>query len=458
MKILLISVNREKTPYPVAPLGLAYIAAALQGKGHDILVLDLCFEDDHESALKAALKKSPPDIIGISIRNIDNLTFPGSIFYLPFFKKIVETLRLESEAPIVLGGSGFSLFPEEILHSLGAEYGIIGEGESSIILLIELVGSGGDLSIIPNLIYRDGSREGLLIKNGLEFSRDFCSITPARSFIDNERYFKLGGMANIQTKRGCPFKCVYCTYPILEGSSLRLREPCDVADEIESLCQEYAIDHIFFVDDIFNIPEIHAIGICEEIVRRNIKVSWTCFVSPRSMSVELVFAMKRAGCAGVEFGTDGGADQTLDALGKGFSQSDVERAQKLCDSAGLDVAHYLILGGPGETKETLEETFVFMERLKPRAVIAMLGVRIYPETPLHALAIKDGGVASGASLLEPSFYISKEVESSLLPRVGEYAASQTNWVVPGLDIRSSVELTTTLRRLGKKGVLWDMLV
>ncbi len=457
MKILLISVNREKIPYPVAPLGLAYIAASLQGKGHDISSLDLCFEDDPVGALKAALIDAQPDLVGISIRNIDNLTFPGSIFYLPYFKTVVETLRTESEAPVVLGGSGFSLFPEEILQSLGADYGIIGEGESSMPLLLELLASGTDPDNIPNLIYRDGCKDGLSIRNRQEYNLDFCSVMPARSFIDNKKYFELGGMANIQTKRGCPFKCVYCTYPVLEGSSLRLREPVDVVDEMKSLCRDYSIDHIFFVDDIFNIPETHAIGICEEIVRRNIKVSWTCFVSPKSMSKELVLVMKRAGCTGVEFGTDGGVDRTLDGLGKGFSQSDVERAQRLCDSVGLDVAHYLILGGPGETAETLEETFAFMERLKPRAVIAMLGVRIYPETPLHALAVKEGVVADGESLLEPSFYVSKEVEASLLSRVGEYATSQSNWVVPGLEIRSSLELTTTLRRLGKKGVLWDML-
>ncbi len=460
MRILLISANRERSPYPVAPLGLAYIASVLKEDGHEVELLDLCFEEDGAEAALAAVKSQQAELVGISIRNVDNLTYPKSIFYYPRIKAVVEKLQSELPVPVVLGGSGFSLFPSETLRYMNAEFGIVGEGEDA---MRELVNSLCDndtgrvserFSKIPNLIYND---EGCFKENPRTFSESFFNVRPDRGLISSKRYFDEGGMANLQTKRGCPYTCTYCTYPQLEGERLRLREPREIVDELEFIIEEHGIDYVFFVDDIFNVPQNHARGICEEIIRRGLLVKWSCFATPKEMSSELATIMKRAGCVGVEFGTDGGVDATMFAMGKGFTHDDVERAQGFCDEAGLEAAHYLILGGPGETEQTLLETYEFMERIKPRAVIVMLGVRIYPGTRLAARAASEGIIKDGESLLEPRFYISKEVSGSLIESVETYARSRPNWIVPGLELRSSEELSRTLRLMGHKGVLWDML-
>lgn len=454
MRILLISTNREKIPYPVEPIGLTYIASSLQGAGHEVRVIDLCFEDDGAAEVVREISGFGPELIGLSIRNVDNLTYPKSVFYLPEIKKFVDEIKKHTDAPMVAGGSGFSLFPEETLEYLSLDYGVIGEGEEAVCAFAESVRSGRGFELVPGLVVRSGP--AIRRNRGLELS-GFGKTRPARELLDSRRYAKMGGMANIQTKRGCPFDCTYCTYPVLEGRSLRLRDPADVADEVESINRDYGQDYFFFVDDIFNIPQSHALGICEEIIKRRLKIRWACFASPKSASLELFTAMKCAGCSGVEFGTDGGTDETLAALGKGFTVEDVMKVQSLCSRAGLEAAHYLILGGPGETPDTLSRTFGLMERIKPRAVIALTGVRIYPGTALARRAAYEGVIHAGESLLEPRFYISGRVRSTLLSRVKEYALSRPNWVVPGLDIRSSEDLARALAMLGKRGIMWDML-
>lgn len=452
MQVLLISANTETEPYPVEPIGLAYVAASLTEAGHAVKALDLCFEEDGPGAASKAVDEWRPGLVGISLRNTDNLTWPKGLSYLPPVKGLVAAIKGRTGAPIVIGGSGFSLFPRETLDYLGLDYGIAGEGEAGMAELARLVESGGAISGVPGLVTRSpygrcATRE----------AASFGSIYPARDLIDGARYTEAGGMANVQTKRGCPFECVYCTYPVLEGKKLRLREPRDVGEEIERLWKGRGADYFFFVDDIFNVPASHAIAICEELIRRSLKVRWACFCTPRGITKELLHAMKSAGCAGIEFGTDGGTDATLEAMGKGFTAADVERAQALCHEAGVEAAHYLILGGPGETRQTLRETYGFMESIRPRAVIAMLGVRIYPGTGLETIAAREGVIRPGENLLEPRFYISGDVRDILLEDVGAYARTRPNWVVPGLEIRSGARLAKALAQMGKRGVMWDML-
>ena len=437
MRILLISANREKSPYPVAPIGLAYVASYLLKDNHEVEILDLCFAEDVDLSLNQTINRFHPDIIGISIRNVDNLTYPKSIFYLPDIKAVVSKLKTLN-LPIVAGGSGFSLFPEAILRYLGLEFGIIGEGERAFREFVTEAENSKNVYDIQNLAYLKDNR---FHQNPISLAGNFSR--PVRKLLDNTRYFNLGGMANVQTKRGCPFKCIYCTYPYLDGSRIRFRNEKDIVDELEELKNEYSIDYIFFIDDIFNHPIVHAMGICKEIIKRGLKIKWTCFATPKGMTLELLKLMKEAGCMGVEFGTDAASANTI---------------SKMCDDVGLEAAHYLILGGPGETEATLEETFAFMDEINPRAVIAMTGVRIYPNTGLEQMSINEGVIKKKEDILFPRFYISPLIsEDRLLNRVNEYALSRPNWIVPGLDIRNSEETMAFLRKLGNRGPLWNML-
>ena len=453
MKVLFISVNNEHEPYPVAPLGAAYVSSFLKKRGHEATILDLCFIEDDLKSIDSALTESKPDVIGISLRNIDNLTFNKSLYYLPRIRSIVNHIKGRSGARIVIGGSGFSIFPEEVLRYLGLDTGIIGAGEQAFASLVESINGNDRPDGIPNTCYL---RDNRFIKNEVRF--DQCDCLPDRSLLDNKKYLDLGGMANIQSKRGCPFHCTYCTYPSIDGSELRLREPGSVAEELLEMQNMYGIDYAFFVDDIFNFPMEHAAGICEEIIRREIRINWTCFATPMGMTAELAGLMERAGCKGVEFGSDAVTEITLNGLGKNFSPDDIADATEVCKNAGLQCAHYIIIGGPGEDSKTLEEPFIFFDKVRPTAVIALAGLRIYPNTGLHDKAIDDNVVSRETGLLEPVFYLSPALEPAhMLGRIAQGAAERQNWIVPGQNIRCDAETFRLVRKMNRRGPLWDML-
>lgn len=454
MNLLLISANKEKSPYPVTPIGLAYVAGALIEDGHSVEILDLCFADAPDEAIKTAIKKTSPDLIGLSIRNIDNLSYPKCTSYLPYLESLAASLR-KTGITTIAGGSGFSLFPEGLLRRLNLDYGVTGEGEAAMRDFAARLGQGLDVSGIPNLAYivpKDNVFHQNPIRKGEAFS------SPARELLDNQRYFTLGGMANVQTKRGCPFTCIYCTYPYLDGNRIRCRKAAEVADELEVMLDTWKLDYVFFVDDIFNHPVNQAIGICKEIIGRGLKLDWTCFATPTGMTRRLLGLMKEAGCKAIEFGTDAASAVMLKNMGKSFTKEEVRAVANICADEGVEAAHYLILGGPGETEETLQEAFDFMDELAPRAVIVMIGVRIYPNTVLEKISLEQGVLQKGDALLDSRFYISPLIgEDKLVSMIQGHASERPNWVVPALDIRNSEEGMAFLRRTGYRGPLWNLL-
>lgn len=456
MRILLVSVNRETAPFPVAPLGLAYVAEVARREGHQVLIVDLCFSRDSVSEVREAVRRFSPALVGISIRNIDNLTYPGSVSYLGEVRAAVAAIRDESSAPIVAGGTGFSIFPRRLMDILDLEFGVVGDGEEAFRSVLRHLSDRIPLPRSHRLLVRGTANDG---GDAVPPSPLRGSGRPARELLDNARYLELGGMGNLQTKRGCRFDCLYCTYPAIEGAAVRLRPPGEVADELESMVRELGIDHVFFVDDIFNVPADHAEAVCEEIRGRSLPVEWTCFATPLGMTPRLAEAMRAAGCRGVEFGTDSGAPAMLSSLRKPFSAEAIRAASDSCRDAGLPDAHYLIFGGPGETEDTVRQTFDLFRRIRPRAVIALLGLRIYPNTPLHRVAVREGIVSREDDLLLPRFYLSPRIgERRLASLLAGHAAENPNWVVPGLGIRSDPRLLGALRKLGHRGPLWDMLV
>lgn len=449
MQVLLVSLNIEKLPDPVAPLGLAFLSSALKSAGHEVRCLDLCFEEDAENAVETAIACFSPEAIGLSLRNIDNVAYPDPVSYLPFYKRVMACCRRHSQAPVFLGGSGFTVMPEEILSYLEADGGIIGEGEETFAGVLEA--------------RRDGfpfANGGFLKRGGNGSFRPSCirdlSALPSPDWdcLNLAEYFSRGGMGNLQTKRGCSFSCIYCTYPLIEGKTVRLRPPEKVADEAEELGQR-GVAHVFIVDNIFNCPEDHALEVCRTLGQRDISIKWSCYVHPASFSRELAEEMKKAGCSGVEFGTDSGAPAVLNRLKKNFTPDDVRRATRHAQQAGLEVCHSLSLGAPGETKETLLETFRLMEEISPTAVIAMVGLRIFPGTELAQVAKEEQVLSPDHDLLQPTFYVAPMVRDQILDLVREETAIHPNWIVPGLSVHYSEKLQSKLRKLGVKGPLWE---
>ena len=450
MQILLISANRERMPYPVAPLGLAYIAEALLAEGHDCRAIDLCFSEDVKQDLTQSVEDVSPDLIGISLRNLDNLTYPPTISYLPELEETIAIVRRCTPAPIVIGGSGFSLAPLPLMQRLDMDFGVVGEGEGSMAELVQRLEKNASLDGIP----------GLLIKGKDDFLPPLpldAFGAPARRVLDNEGYLQEGGMANIQTKRGCPFNCIYCTYPLLEGKRVRARDVGDVVRELKDLQTEQGVDYCYFVDDIFNYPPDYTEALLREMITQEVKMKWTAFVNPRFLTSEITSLMAEAGCQGVEMGVDSGSSKILMAYGKGFEVQDIINASQYCRQIDMNFALYLLLGGPGEDETTLQDTFALMDRLDPTAAIIMVGIRIYPSTPLREMAVQEGVIKEDDDLIEPKFYISPLINNDrLIELVTEGAMGRRGWIVPGLEINISPPLMEGIRKFGYRGPLWEL--
>lgn len=447
MDILFVSANRERNPYPVFPLGLAYLAEPLDAAGHRLQVLDLCFVDNPAEAVNKALAEFGPKAVVVSIRNIDNVTWPGSRSYLQEVREIVGQCRVT--APVILGGSGFSLMPAELLAFLDGDYGVIGEGEEVLPRLIAALACGERRPRLPGVLCR-GDKSW---SPPVPVAR-IC--TPRRDLFAVSRYHREGGMANLQTKRGCPFSCVYCTYPLLEGSSVRLRPIEEVVAEIRHLVDDYGVNYLYFVDDIFNYPPDYAENLCRAMAEARLGVSWSAFINPGFITRSLFETMIQAGCDAVEFGTDSGSSVMLRNLGKSFGVEEVREASRICREAGLDFAHYILLGGPGETPATVAESFALMDEVAPTAVIAMTGIRVFPGTAVYRRALDDGIISPESSLLEPVFYISPQIRDTLCDLVTREATARKNWVVPGMEINMSDAMLEAMRHFSVRGPLWKL--
>lgn len=452
MRLLLISPNTEMLPDPVFPLGLAYVSAALQKSRHEHRMLDLCFVEDYAPALEQAVAEFDPQAIGISLRNVDNVAYPNTHSYLPFYQQIVTHLRRLTAVPIILGGSGFSLMPVALLAHLQADYGVCGEGEEALPRLLDHLEQSLSPVGVPGVIGLDSTAAqparppSPLSMQGM--------LMPCREQFANEQYLRFGGMGNIQTKRGCSFSCIYCTYPLIEGREVRLRRPGDVAREMEHLCQR-GIDTFFVVDNVFNFPPHHAKSICLEILKRDLKVRWSCYLHPQFVTESLLTLMKKAGCTSVEFGTDTGSDPHLKRLGKAFTQAQARRASELCHRVGLPFCHSLIFGGPGESRQTIQETFDLMTEVFPTAVIAMAGIRLFPGTSLAQTALRADLIMDDETMLKPTFFLAQAVRPFLLETLHAHAAKNRHWILPGSNVNINPRLQEKLRRFGLKGPLWE---
>jgi len=330
--------------------------------------------------------------------------------------------------------------------------------------LLDALAHEWDPRVIPGVIGRSTSNQlSGRPSNGIHLNppqrpADWCEgLRPARYLFDYPRYIRRGGMGNVQTKRGCVFKCSYCTYPLLEGNHFRARSATDVVDEIESLMQDYGKHPIFFVDSILNFPHGHVEGICEEILARSLKIRWSCYATPVKLDQHQAGLMARAGCEGIELGSDAVDDGQLKRLAKSFNADVAEQANRYCMEAGLQVCQTVIFGAPGETEASIQASCQALRRMNPTAVVAMTGVRLYPGTPLTESLIAEGRVRAKDIGLIPAFYIEPEVAGFLPAYLQQQAHEAGNWVLPGLAAPLQAESQRLLRGLGIAGPLWRLL-
>ncbi len=459
MRVLLVSANREWIPDPIFPLGLAYIAAATRSAGHEVAVADLCFGRRPLKRLGAQVREFGPELIGLSLRNVDNAAYPLTVDYLSLHREVVAYLKTLGDAPIVLGGSAFSIMPQAYMQALGGDWGIAGEGEKAFVALLDALQSARSPTGITGLLTPGDSTSSLWPQHAEpeRLQTWGAGLRPERDLFRYARYIRRGGMGNVQTKRGCVFKCSYCTYPLLEGKYFRCRDPVDVVDEIEGLQWDYGPHPLFFVDSILNFPRGHVERICEEILRRNLKLSWGCYATPVKLDRTQATLMARAGCDAIELGSDAVDDGQLERLGKAFDAARVVDANCHCLDAGMRVCQTVIFGAPGETEDSVRTTCRTLRYMAPTAVVAMTGVRLYPGTPLTRALVGQGRIRAEDVGLLPAFYIDPAVRRFLPDYLRRQAYAAGNWVLPGLVHPLLPASQRLLRGMGISGPLWRLL-
>lgn len=446
MNVLLLSPNTLTVPYPVYPIGLDYVAGSLSDR-HQVQIADMNILDRDE--LGRMLSDFSPDIIGLSIRNIDNTEVASPLFFISEHKKLVDWLRTQSNASIVGGGAGFTILPHDIFNALELDYGIIGEGER-LGELLDAIENKRAFSGIPGLLTASHPPVPPAPWTGIQ-QRQTAQSAHSQFYLDS------GGMLNLQTKRGCSFRCIYCPYPHIEGKKHRLNDPADVARMAMALEQKGA-KYIFITDSAFNSDVSHSLKVAEAFKEHGLSIPWGGFFAPLKLPPDYFTRMKECGLKHVEFGTESLSRTMLHNYRKPFSPEDVINAHEQAVTAGLHAAHYFLLGGPGETTATVDETLECIEHLKKTVLFFFTGIRIYPHTGLYDIALAEGKISKETSLLEPFYYESDaishgEIEKLLLQRGEE----RINWIV-GSGGKESAATVSKLHKRGFTGPLWEFLI
>jgi radical SAM superfamily enzyme YgiQ (UPF0313 family) len=467
--VLLVNTNRLRPA--VGPSGLDYIADSLRERHLLPRIVDLCFEANPAHALESALREAEYLLVGLTLRNTDDCYLASGEDFLPGVIRLAEVARKQSDAPLVIGGSGYSVFPEAVLRACGAEYGIAGDGEVPLGMLAASVAGDADIASVPGLVWHEG---GEVRCNARWLGQVSELPTRERALIDNKRYFDEGGQAGVETKRGCDRSCIYCADPLGKGRRVRARTPQQVADEFGALLVQ-GIDHFHLSDSEFNVPVDHAVAVCEEMARRGLgkRVHWYTYATPAGFTLNLARAMRSAGCVGVNFGADSGDERMLAALGRDFEVEDLSRTAEACREAGLVFMYDLLLGGPGETRESVARTIELMKRISPDRVGVSLGVRIYQGTRLAAMVRSQGplpdnpdlrGATEGnEALLAPVFYLSSELGEQAAEYVAELVGGDQRFFFPtpeagteAYNYSDNDRLVAAIRE-GYRGAYWDIL-
>ena len=400
MKILLVQsyLGRKEKEGSLYPIGLAYLASVLEKK-HEVKIHDLNLYENPYSELESVLNSFKPNVVGISQRNIDTTQLRDLFLYIntlgPTARLIRKTLP---SAKILVGGSGFSLFSDRIMQDIPEiDYGVYLEGEES---LPELIDNIETPEKVKGLYIR---KNGNVIFTGLRMLPNFDALPfPNRDTVSQYKVFHPLAIG-VQTKRGCPLGCTYCSYPHLNGKGLRLRTPSRVVDEIEDLVKKHGIKSFSFLDSVFNLPRSFAVDICNELAKRNLDVKWSAWYSPIGFDEELFMIARNAGCEHFAFSPDAITNQSLKMMGKEFTEEDIQRVFTIARrNKDAKYGFSFFCNTPGLTLKGYLKLLLFFIKgnllLFRRGGIGLSWVRIEPFTKIKEQAIKDGIISKTTDL------------------------------------------------------------
>lgn len=401
---------------PVVPLGACLVAEATERAGHEVRFLDLMFAGDPFQAIEQEIRGFSPEVIGVSLRNIDNNDMLHPVFFagesLPLFQRI----RALTDAPVVLGGAAISVMPEQLLRFSGADWAVVGEGDTAFPQLVNALAEGRSPEQLPGLAW---FAEGKFHFNPP--AREGCAgrftVPPFPRWLNLKAYKRNMATAPLQTKLGCHFQCVYCTYRKIEGGAYRLMDPASTVAAVRAYTA-MGFRNVEFVDNVFNSPPAHCLEVCEALARAGHAARLQTYeLNPLFVDDDLLTTMEEAGFVGAGITVESASSAVLTRLRKGFSSEVVHRAAETVRRHRLPCLWIFMLGGPGETEETVAETLSFAQTaIRPTdAAFFTTGIRIYPGTELDRIAREQGVLdLAPEQMLAPFFYVSPEVDRQWL--------------------------------------------
>ncbi|MBN1358792.1 radical SAM protein [Candidatus Bathyarchaeota archaeon] len=366
---------------PFALLGLAYLGAILEKHNYNVDVIDchvlgLSYED-----FRSEIAKRKPDIVGLSSTT---LTYKTAL-------KLAEIAKEElPECLVLIGGPHVTFWDDEALEESSALDVIVRkEGEYTLLELVQKVEAGESFDDVLGITYR---KNGKIVRTpDRPYIEDLDSLPfPARHLWPIERLRKFEDMFYLIASRGCVFWCEFCATVRMHGRKFRMRSPKNIADELEFLYKTYGVTNFTFCDDAFTVEPARIEELCRLIMERNLTIKWNCGTRVDMLTRELLVKMRDAGCISVWSGVESGTQQVLDAMHKGITIEQTMRVYQWLRELGLKPAPNVILGFPGETKESAWETIKFVEKISPDEVGFYNIATPFPGTPLYD-SVKEKG-------------------------------------------------------------------
>ena len=437
MKVLLINPNQFREPIgPVAPVALDYLSGPLRAAGHEVKIVDLCFAKD--SQLLSLIGDFRADVTGFTLRNIASMSVSVATDFLSRLRALVWHVKGAGLRNIVIGGAGFTVMPRAVFQALPeVDIGVVGEGEVSFVNLLGELAAGKRTFDTPGVIYRTVT--GAIVENPRELLNLDDLPARERDTVDNAGYYRSTPYVGVQTKRGCPLLCSYCMDPITYGRRMqgRMRTPAQVADEFAYLSAQ-GIKAIWMADAEFNLPPQHALEVSRELARRKNDVVWYCGMRPVVNTVpdELFEIMRAANCREVMLTIDSVSPKVARANGfAGQTKDSVLEAAHRLRKHGFPVIFILLVGLPEQGPAELEETLDFISIVRPHVTFFGTAVRIYPGTPMEAIALREGIIQPGWNPLEEVFYRPEYVNEQLVPLIQRRMATEPDWILMNDDLR-----------------------